>query len=76
MNAKNICGVAGLREILVDHVVPGRYVEGRILQSQTLDALGGPLDVADDIAPVLVDTDIHTSNGTIHVIDSVLLLDN
>ncbi|TVR36666.1 MAG: hypothetical protein EA388_03295, partial [Nitriliruptor sp.] len=70
------CDVVGLRGILLDHVVPGRYVEGRILQSQTLDALGGPLDVANDIAPVLQTTDIHTSNGTIHVINSVLLLDD
>jgi transforming growth factor-beta-induced protein len=82
--ADEVCGaVAGLvggpdalRGILADHIVPGRFVEGRVLNSTTLNSLGGPVSVADDIAPVLVATNIQTSNGVIHVIDEVLLLDN
>lgn len=74
--ASIVGGPDALKAILADHIVPGRYVAGRVLNSTTLDSLGGPLSVADDIAPVLVATDIQTSNGVIHVIDEVLLLDN
>jgi uncharacterized surface protein with fasciclin (FAS1) repeats len=76
LNADNICGVDGLGDILADHIVPGRYAAGRVLQSATLTSLGGPIDVAGDLAEVLVATDLHVSNGVIHVIDEVLLLDN
>lgn len=69
-------GEATLKGILADHVVPGRYMAGRVLNSTTLESLGGPIDVAEDLAGVLVATDIQSSNGVIHVIDEVLLLDN
>jgi uncharacterized surface protein with fasciclin (FAS1) repeats len=65
-----------LRGILADHIVPGRYTAGRVLQAGSLTSLGGPLDVAEDLAPRLTATNIQTSNGVIHVIDEVLLLDN
>jgi uncharacterized surface protein with fasciclin (FAS1) repeats len=82
--ADEVCGVVAglvggpdaLKGILADHIVPGRFVAGRVLNSTTLNSLGGPLSVADDIAPVLVATNIQSSNGVIHVIDEVLLLDN
>jgi transforming growth factor-beta-induced protein len=72
----NVCAVSGLSEILADHIVPGRYVEGRVLNSTTLTSLGGPLSVADDIAPKLVATNIQTANGVIHVINDVILVSN
>jgi transforming growth factor-beta-induced protein len=79
LDADNICTTFDqetLTGILADHIVPGRYVAGRVLNSTTLNSLGGPLSVADDLAPVLVATNIQTSNGVIHVIDEVLLLEN
>jgi transforming growth factor-beta-induced protein len=79
LDEDNICSTFSTEEltgILADHIVPGRYPAGRVLQAGTLSSLGGPLDVAADLAPVLVTTDIQTANGVIHVIDEVLLLDN
>jgi uncharacterized surface protein with fasciclin (FAS1) repeats len=76
LNPGNVCATPGLAGILRDHIVPGRYTAGRVLQAGTLSSLGGPLDVAVDLAPRLVATNIQTTNGVIHVIDEVLLLDN
>jgi uncharacterized surface protein with fasciclin (FAS1) repeats len=76
LNPGNVCDTPGLVDILLDHVVSGRYPAGRVLQAGSLASLGGPLDVAQDLAPRLVATDIQTSNGVIHVLDEVLLLDN
>jgi uncharacterized surface protein with fasciclin (FAS1) repeats len=77
LNAGNICAAPlPLFDILADHIVPGRYVEGRVLNTSTLSSLGGSLSVAEDIAPKLVATNIQTSNGVIHVINEVILVSN
>jgi len=74
LNPGNICDAElPLFDILADHIVSGRYVEGRVLNSTTLPALGGPLSVEADIAPKLVATNIQTANGVIHVIDTVIV---
>ena len=75
LSAGNICSAElPLFDILADHIVAGRYVEGRVLNSTTLPSLGGPLAVSDVVAAHLLATNIQTSNGVIHVIDNVLLI--
>ena len=66
--------------ILTYHVVPGRLLAADVLASTTLTTVQGQqLTISLDGATALVDqativdTDIETSNGVIHVIDSVLL---
>jgi uncharacterized surface protein with fasciclin (FAS1) repeats len=76
LNAGNVCTVDGLAEILADHIVPGRYSAGRVLENESLTALSGrSLSVADDLLPKLnlELLDLHTSNGVIHVLDQVIL---
>jgi transforming growth factor-beta-induced protein len=74
--------VATLRAVLLDHVVAGELdavdVAGRIPNHQGADALGGlwlqftagPLQVN---GANIVAVDVEASNGTVHVIDEVLL---
>ncbi len=74
--------VATLKAVLLDHVVAGELdavdVAGRIPNHQGANALGGlwlrfsagPLQVN---GANIVATDVEGSNGTVHVIDQVLL---
>lgn len=71
---------AKLAAVLTTHVVPGRLEASQVLQSRLLDTVqGGSLLVSKGDggprvdASLIVKTDIHASNGVIHVIDSVLL---
>ena len=71
-------GAAALTKVLLYHVVPGRYVEQRVVRTDSLPTLNGePIVVAEtfggDDAVGLVATNIQTSNGVVHVIDEVLL---
>jgi uncharacterized surface protein with fasciclin (FAS1) repeats len=69
-----------LQAILACHVVPGNIQAAEVVTLSSAKSLQGQgLDIAVDGEAVTVDgativtTDIHTSNGVIHVIDSVLL---
>ena len=69
-----------LTKILTHHVVSGRYLAADVLASGSLETLeGGSLPVVVDSAGVhigsamILATDIVTSNGVVHLIDSVLL---
>jgi uncharacterized surface protein with fasciclin (FAS1) repeats len=71
---------AKLRAILTYHVVPGKVMAADVLKLNSAKTVNGqsvPIRVKD--GAVLVDnarvlkTDIATSNGVIHVIDSVIL---
>ena len=71
---------AMLTKILTYHVVPGRYLASDVLASESLKTVeGGSLPVIVDSAGVhigsamVIATDIETSNGVVHLIDSVLL---
>lgn len=69
-----------LVSILTYHVVPGKVTAAQVVklkgaktvQGQQIDIAAGDDGVKVDNAGV-VKTDIHTSNGVIHVVDSVLL---
>ena len=67
-----------LKSILTYHVVSGKYTAGAIKGMENLETINGKhLTVALDEGEVIVDngkfitTDIHCSNGIIHVIDNV-----
>lgn len=70
---------AKLTAILTYHVVPGALRAGDVVKSDSLATVqGGDLsvDTADGVkvgGAGVVQTDIETSNGVIHVIDTVLL---
>jgi uncharacterized surface protein with fasciclin (FAS1) repeats len=69
-----------LRNILLFHVAPGNYTAADALASSPLDPAYGEVLLVnlDDYGPEVNDvkilqTDIMATNGTIHVIDSVML---
>ena len=69
-----------LTQILLYHVVPGSLMASDVTGMTSLPtAQGNTLDITVDGSTVMVDgativiTDIETSNGVIHVIDSVLI---
>jgi uncharacterized surface protein with fasciclin (FAS1) repeats len=69
-----------LTAILTYHVVPGNYRASDVLGKSSLKTVQGQsISVKKSYGNVMVDqakviaTDIETSNGTIHVIDSVIL---
>jgi uncharacterized surface protein with fasciclin (FAS1) repeats len=69
-----------LTQILLYHVVPGTYMAADVVNQTSLPtAQGSPLPVTVEGSRVMVDnatiiiTDIETSNGVIHVIDSVMI---
>lgn len=69
-----------LREILLYHVVPGEYVAANVLKNESLkSAMGAPIafSMKDEKAMAagagITATDIHATNGVIHVIDAVIL---
>jgi uncharacterized surface protein with fasciclin (FAS1) repeats len=78
LNAGNIGTLdeAALTNILLYHVTTGRKDSGDVLSSDSLRMLNGQRAVIDgatiDGAPI-IDVDIKTSNGIIHVVGGVLL---
>ena len=69
-----------LTQILLYHVVPGKYMAADVVKETSLmTAQGSPLTVSVSGSTVMVDgativiTDIEASNGVIHVIDAVML---
>lgn len=69
-----------LREVLLYHVIPGKVLAADVVTlKHATTAQGSDVDilVADDGVRIndanVVQTDIETSNGVIHVIDSVIL---
>lgn len=69
-----------LKQILTFHVVPGRLYSGDVLKATKLETLQGQalrVHAADEVVTIggsrLLKADIDTTNGVIHVIDSVLL---
>jgi uncharacterized surface protein with fasciclin (FAS1) repeats len=71
---------AMLTKILTYHVVSGRYLAADVLASESLKSVeGSSLGIHVDSEGVhvgtakVIATDIETSNGVIHLIDSVLL---
>ncbi len=66
--------------ILTYHVVAGKYKAGKVIEKHTLESLNGDsIEISVQGNNVMVDnanvvsTDIKTSNGIIHVIDSVII---
>ena len=73
---------ARLRRILTYHVVPGRVTAADVVKLKSAKAVSGDtIAIIANGGSVTVDgarvvkTDINTSNGVIHVIDSVILPD-
>ncbi len=69
-----------LREILLYHVVPGKVTASQVVTlSSATTAQGSDVDIKVAGGSVMIDnatvtaTDIETSNGVIHVIDTVIL---
>lgn len=69
-----------LREILLYHVVPGRVTASQVVTlSNATTAQGSDVNIRVAGGSVMIDnatvtaTDIETSNGVIHVIDTVIL---
>jgi transforming growth factor-beta-induced protein len=69
-----------LTDILTYHVAPGSYLAADVVKMSLIDTVNGiPLKVKVDGSKVFINnaqviiTDIKTSNGVIHVIDSVIL---
>jgi uncharacterized surface protein with fasciclin (FAS1) repeats len=72
--------IPALTDILLYHVVPGKVMAADVVNLTSADTvLGKPLSIRVENDQVFVNdaqviiTDIETSNGVIHVIDSVLL---
>jgi uncharacterized surface protein with fasciclin (FAS1) repeats len=71
-----------LQRILSYHVVSGRVSSAEVVKLRTAKAVSGDtIDIKTSGGSVMVDnarvvkTDVHASNGVIHVIDSVILPD-
>ena len=71
---------AKLQSILTYHVVPGKYMAADVVGMNSAKTVNGQnFDIRKSYGKVMVDdatvvkTDIMTSNGVIHVIDSVIL---
>ena len=70
-----------LKQILLYHVVSGKVTSDQVVELTTADSVAGPaiaIAVKDGTVYLndttkVVTTDIETSNGVIHVIDSVIL---
>lgn len=83
LDESNVGGVEGLSNILLYHVIPGRYPASRVLSQSSLTmANGGTLTVNAGSASFtdaagrtsnIIMTDIAARNGIIHVIDAVVL---
>ena len=71
---------AKLQSILTYHVVPGRYMASDVVRMNSAKTVNGKsFTISNNYGRVMIDnakitkTDITTSNGVIHVIDSVIL---
>jgi uncharacterized surface protein with fasciclin (FAS1) repeats len=71
---------AALTRVLTYHVVPGRLLAADVLKTKSLGTVAGPaamIRTSNGGAMIdkanIVQTDIVTSNGVIHVIDAVIL---
>ena len=71
---------AKLQSILTYHVVPGRYMASDVVRMNSAKTVNGKsFTISNNYGKVMIDnakitkTDITTSNGVIHVIDSVIL---
>ena len=72
-----------LTDILTIHVVSGSMSSTDLVEAGTVEGLNGELTIAQDGDTVTVDAgggpanvvcaDVHVANGTVHIIDSVLL---
>lgn len=69
-----------LRAILTYHVVPGKVTADKVVKLHEAKTVqGGSVAIKADSGAVMIDnakvlkTDIHASNGVIHVIDSVII---
>jgi uncharacterized surface protein with fasciclin (FAS1) repeats len=60
-----------LAAVLTYHVVPGRVNAADILQQRELKTVQGQTVSIDSLS--VVSADIETSNGIVHIIDSVLI---
>ncbi len=72
--------IPALTDILLYHVVPGKVMAANVVNLTSADTvLGKPVSIKVDMGKVYINdaqvliTDIETSNGVIHVIDSVIL---
>jgi len=75
-----LANVTALTEVLTYHVVSGKYMAADVVTLSTLTTLQGDdltIDVTDTTVKIdgatVVQTDIETSNGVIHVIDIVVV---
>jgi len=75
-----LADIPALTDVLLYHVVPGKYMAADVVQVDSLDtALGKPLAIRVEDGNVFVNdvqvttTDIEASNGVIHVINGVLI---
>jgi len=75
-----LADIPALTDVLLYHVVPGKVMAADVVQLDSANTvLGKPVDITVQDGNVFVNdaqviiTDIETSNGVIHVIDSVLL---
>ncbi len=69
-----------LQQILLYHVVPGRYMASDLVQLNSLETLEGSrlsVNTTDGVVTVdgatVIQSDIEASNGVIHVIDAVMV---
>jgi len=83
LTAEELLALEGLSDILLYHVIPGEVFAADVLDAAPfeVETLAGEMlnvEVIDGAVFIndaqVVTTDIETSNGVIHVIDSVLLL--
>jgi|TARA_A100001391_G_scaffold205463_1_gene207279 uncharacterized surface protein with fasciclin (FAS1) repeats len=74
-----IADKAALTEVLTYHVVPGKVMAADVKPGEVKTVQGSPLMVSVKDGKVMVDnatvvqTDIQTDNGVIHVIDTVVM---
>jgi LPXTG-motif cell wall-anchored protein len=75
-----LADIPALTDVLLYHVVPGKVMAADVVQLDSANTvLGKPVSIKVDNGNVFVNdaqviiTDIETSNGVIHVIDSVLI---
>ncbi|MEE4377472.1 MAG: fasciclin domain-containing protein [Candidatus Competibacteraceae bacterium] len=74
-----IADKAALTQVLTYHVVPGKVMAADVVKLESAETAQGQsitIDASDGVKvdnATVVQTDIETSNGVIHVIDTVLL---
>jgi transforming growth factor-beta-induced protein len=75
-----LADIPALTDILLYHVIEGKVMASDVVELDQAETVQGQyIDIASDMGKVMVDnaeiiiTDIETSNGVIHVIDTVIL---